>query len=198
MLLTVIPYQESWVDQFREAAATIRGALGNLVLRVDHIGSTAVPGLPAKPVIDIQITVQEINATLTLAAALERAGYLYRPNAGTDRPPGWETQEPAEWKKMYCRTPDGVFPRTHLHLRQFGRRNQRYALLFRDYLRANARARQSYGEYKKLLGDTVGHLSRPGGTGLYLDLKDPVLDLIADAAEKWAIAVGWQQGPYDA
>ena len=83
----------------------------------------------------------------------------------------------------------------HVHVREIGRRNQRYALLFRDYLQANAHARDSYGQYKMLLSEHVGVASGPGGTGPYLTLKDPVLDLIADAAEKWAAEVGWTPQP---
>jgi GrpB-like predicted nucleotidyltransferase (UPF0157 family) len=131
----------------------IRGAIGDVALRIDHVGSTAVPGLAAKPIIDIQVTVEDINVVPSLATALSSVGYEYRPNAAKDRPPDWETQEPVEWNKEYFRTPADVSPRTHVHFRAIGRRNQRYALLFRDYLRSNERARHSYGLYKRLLGD---------------------------------------------
>ena len=75
--------------------------------------------------------------------------------------------------------------------------NQRYALLFRDYLRSSSRARSSYASYKQTLAKPVGPLSSAGGSGWYLDLKDPVFDLIADAAEKWAADVHWSPSPSD-
>ena len=85
-----------------------------------------------------------------------------------------------------------------MHVREVGKRNQRYALLFRDYLRSNKRARDAYGSFKMQLAEVVGHLSRPGGTGPYLDLKDPMLNLIADAAERWAASTGWYPSESDA
>ena len=82
--------------------------------------------------------------------------------------------------------------------RMAGRRNQRYGILFRDYLRANDRARDAYGAFKQNLARFVGHLSHPGGTGPYLDMKDPVLDLISESAERWAEMTTWGPGPSDA
>jgi GrpB-like predicted nucleotidyltransferase (UPF0157 family) len=61
MMVEIIPYQSSWPFEFREIAATLRQGLGELASRIDHIGSTAVPGLAAKDVIDIQITVTELS-----------------------------------------------------------------------------------------------------------------------------------------
>ncbi len=192
MLIEVTPYQNVWPHQFQEAAARIRAAIGDFAKRIDHIGSTAVPGLAAKPVIDLMVSVADLSKIGPVVSSMEDAGFVHRPEAGRDRPPPWEANDPSEWKKVYFRTPDGVEPRIHAHFREMGRRNQRYALLFRDYLRSSEHACESYGLYKQLLGGAVGHLSAPGGTGPYLDLKDPVLDLIADAAEKWAAETGWR------
>ena len=102
-----------------------------------------------------------------------------------------------QWQKIYYRT-EGAEPRVHVHVREAGRRNQRYALLFRDYLRANRVARDAYGSFKRTLADIVGEYSSEGGTGPYLDAKDPVLDLIFDAAERWAVESDWRPGPSDA
>jgi GrpB-like predicted nucleotidyltransferase (UPF0157 family) len=158
---------------------------------MDHIGSTAVPGLSAKPIIDVQVSVTDFSHTRELIPSLESSGFVHRPEADNDRPPPWDTLDPAQWEKEYFRTPTGVEPRVHIHVREVGRRNHRYALLFRDYLRESERVRDSYGLYKSLLSENVAEESGPGGTGLYLDLKDPILDLIANAAEQWATEVGW-------
>lgn len=198
MSLKVIQYQMQWVRQFQLAARVIRDTVGAAGVRIDHIGSTSVPGLHAKPVIDIQLTVEDLATVPSFISALGAAGFEHRENNDRDRPPSWETQALAQWKKHYFRTAPGVAPRIHLHVREAGRRNQRYALLFRDYLRSSERARDAYSLYKCRLVETVGHLSADGGTGAYLDLKDPVLDLIADAADRWASEVGWHPAKADA
>ena len=79
-----------------------------------------------------------------------------------------------------------------MHIRVQGRANQRYALLFRDYLRVHAEAARAYEELKRVLARHVSDI------GAYTDVKDPACDLIAIAAEAWAAATGWEPGPSDA
>jgi GrpB-like predicted nucleotidyltransferase (UPF0157 family) len=191
MLIPVIPYQSRWADDFRRFADALGEALGSAALRIDHIGSTSVEGLAAKPIIDIQVTVESLTVVSEVSSRTVAAGFVRREEIDRDRPPPWEVNAPEEWRKAYFRTVDGAPIRAHVHCRQQGRRNQRYALLFRDYLRASARARAAYGAFKLKLAEAVGHLSEPGGTGPYLDLKDSMTDLIADAAETWAASQRW-------
>ena len=198
MLVGFEPYNKEWVVMFREAATRLRLALGEGPARIDHIGSTAVPGLSAKPVIDIQITLTRLGDHVRMIPAMEGLGYIFRSDIQCDRPPEWDFGNEREWIKAYFRTRDGETPRYHIHVREAGRRNQRYPLLMRDYLRANKPARGSYALYKERLREAVGHLSSAGGTGLYVDLKDPMFDLIAHAAERWAEEVGWSPAARDA
>ena len=191
MLIEVVEYQPGWPDQYESARARLAVSLADLIIAIDHIGSTAVPGLAAKPVIDVQISVASLEKLPAIKSALTEASFIYRPDASRDRAPPWDDSDPEQWVKAYFRTADGVSPRIHVHVREAERRNQRYALLFRDYLRANPRARDAYGDYKLKLSALTADTSGPGGTGDYLDMKDPVLDLIADAAEKWALETGW-------
>lgn len=191
MLIPVVPYQPRWADQFTDFAHKLRESFGRTAHRIDHIGSTAVEGLAAKSVIDIQVTVASLSVVPDVSPGVIAQGFIFLEAIDSDRPPPWETDAREEWRKAYFRTPDGAPIRSHIHVRERGRRNQRYALLFRDYLRSSARARAAYGDFKLQLAAAVGHLSEPGGTGPYLDLKDPMLDLIADAAESWALARGW-------
>jgi len=79
-----------------------------------------------------------------------------------------------------------------VYIRVQGAANQRYALLFRDYLRAHADSAQAYAELKRRLGQ---HLGDPK---TYPDVKDPAVDLIYFAAEAWAVATGWRPGLSDA
>jgi GrpB-like predicted nucleotidyltransferase (UPF0157 family) len=80
-----------------------------------------------------------------------------------------------------------------VHVRQEGRLNQRYALLFRDYLRADPGAAGAYGQLKQALAEAAG---RDWDT--YYSVKDPACDLIMAAAEQWAVRVGWHPHECDA
>jgi GrpB-like predicted nucleotidyltransferase (UPF0157 family) len=186
------PYTRHWADDFREAAAALRGAAGDLALRVDHIGSTSVPALCSKNVVDIQLTVADLDPPGPLNIALARIGFT--PRAGTfidHRPPGAVGPD-SDWAKRYFReTP----PRrcVHLHVRAGGRPNQRYPLLFRDYLRAHPEAAEAYARTKQQLCATLN-----GNIDAYIAIKDPICDLIYQAAEAWAVSTNWSPGPSDA
>ena len=196
-MLEIIPYQPGWPAEFGQIALALRQVLCDLALRIDHIGSTAVPGLAAKDVIDIQITVSALNDSLI--APFTSLGYVkaeYRRDHATPHFTGPDS----EWEKMFFspapRAPDGEAPlgarRTHIHVRIQGRANQRYALLFRDYLRTHPEPAEAYAELKRRL---TQYLADPQD---YPFVKDPAVDLIYFAAEAWAAAVGWQPGPPDA
>ena len=72
-MITIIPYNPAWRDEFVQIGGILRRGLGELAIRIDHIGSTAVPGLAAKDIIDIQITVGQL--TPRLERFIELAGY---------------------------------------------------------------------------------------------------------------------------
>jgi GrpB-like predicted nucleotidyltransferase (UPF0157 family) len=187
----IVPYNNRWPADFAAIGAALRGALGDLALRIDHIGSTSVPGLAAKDRIDVQLTVAGFDRFERIQIALERLGYTGVPGIQRDHePPGWEGPA-AQWEKRFFRPPMGQRP-TNLHVRAAGRANQRYPLLFRDYLRAHPRSAAAYAELKRRLADNLRDLDT------YPDVKDPACDLIIAAAEDWAAAVGWQLEPSDA
>jgi len=182
--VVVSSYQPHWVDEFTRIAKHIRGLVGTAAIRIDHIGSTAVPGLGAKDVIDLQITVSDLDAAGGLTHALRIAGFrhgttfehdLFRKKPETD----------PELRKLYMREPEGE-RRAHIHIRERGRFNQRYALLFRDYLRSAEDVRAEYELLKRRASQLF-----PDGIDGYLFLKDPVLHIIYEAASLWAQKVGW-------
>ena len=74
----IVGYDASWPARFQQIAAELRGALGNTAIRIDHIGSTAIPGLDAKPVIDIQVSVKDFEPFDTIRLPLEKLGYVFR------------------------------------------------------------------------------------------------------------------------
>jgi GrpB-like predicted nucleotidyltransferase (UPF0157 family) len=195
-MIEIVDYQPTWPADFATLAGALRRALGSHALRIDHIGSTSVPGLPAKDVIDMQVTVAGFESFAPVEAALAELGYSMVEHIQADHQPGLSHLPPdlpydPQWEKRYFRPPAGQRP-THLHVRAQGRANQRYALLFRDYLRAHAAAATGYAIFKRRLALLVGE-----DRALYADTKDPVCDIIMAGAEAWAAATGWQPGPSD-
>jgi len=186
--MVIVPYDDRWPAAFDRIAHPLRTALGDLALRIDHIGSTAVPGLAAKDIIDIQVTVATLDAE-TLTPPLAALGYARYAGYAEDHVPAGQDADPAQWRKLYFHAPPAQRP-THLHVRQAGLANQRYALLFRDYLRAAPTAAASYAAVKL----AIGHLY-PDDADAYYAVKDPVCDLIIGAAERWAAMTGYVPGP---
>ncbi len=184
-MIEIVEYQPRWVEEFRVIGAGLRAVLGSLALRIDHIGSTAVPELAAKDILDVQVTVAALTAEVS--DAITRAGYvqIYRIVAD-HRPPGDAHPESA-WSKWFFREPSGT-RRTHVHVRVAGHPNQRYSLVVRDYLRAHPAAAAAYAEFKRRL---AAALRDPED---YPDVKDPAADLIHQAAEAWATTSGWTLG----
>jgi len=151
---------------------------------MDHIGSTSVPGLPAKDVIDVQITVEDDEAIEIVATSLATKSWRRIVRVDRDHQvPGLPTAA-AEWRKALFVEPEGE-RRVNVHIRVQGRSNQRYALLFRDYLRSHADAAEAYARVKRELAVLAPDV------GVYADAKDPVCDLIYFAAEAWAKDRHW-------
>lgn len=187
--IAVVGYQPSWPDEFRILSGVLRQALGDLVLRIDHIGSTAVPGLAAKDVIDIQMTVRQIEPAVE--EALKSVGYQRAEHLTQDHMPPGSSEPTSEWVKwVFTEPPDQR--RTNVHVRLLGRPNQRYALLFRDYLRAHPATAAAYGRVKRALA-----ARHPDDKDAYYAVKDPVCDIIIGGAEAWAAATGWKPRPSD-
>lgn len=185
----IVPYQSEWRDQFARLGRALREVLGNLAVRIDHIGSTSVPGLPAKDVVDIQVTARAL--TTPLDEALGSAGYERVATITRDHVPPGGPADPEQWNKWFFDRRGGV-PRANLHVRVAGRANQRYAVLFRDYLRANEAAAAAYGQVKVAL---AGYHAED--VEAYYAIKDPVCDILVAGAEAWAATVGWAPGPSD-
>ena len=190
----IVAPSPAWAAEFKVIAAALRAALGPLALRIDHIGSTSVPGLAAKDVVDVQVTVSALDLP-ALAPGFERAGFVPAPNnpRHDHRPPDAAGPDD-DWTKLFFHPAPGAFGgrRINLHVRADGRANQRYALLFRDYLRAHPPAAQAYAELKRRLA-ALGL-----DTAVYAEVKDPACDLIMQAAEPWARHANWHSGPSDA
>jgi GrpB-like predicted nucleotidyltransferase (UPF0157 family) len=182
-MIVIHDYKPAWPQEFAAIRAALLEVLGPLALRVDHIGSTSVPGLGAKDIIDVQITVAEL--TPELRQKLVEAGYQYHAAIHRDHVPLGEDENPTLWTKLFFYQPQGA-RRANIHVRIAGNPNQRYALLFRDYLRAHPNSVRSIELIKREIAKRHAH-----DEDAYYDIKDPVYDLIWDAAQAWAKTTGW-------
>lgn len=159
-----------------------------MATRIDHIGSTSVPALAAKDVIDVQVSVRDDRTLRTAVDALTASGWTLLADVGEDhRVPGM-SDAPSGWRKALLREPVGE-RRMNVHVRIEGRPNQRYALLFRDHLRSHPATAAAYGELKRRLAALVSDVDT------YAEAKDPACDLIYLAAEGWAGETDWTPGP---
>ena len=191
-MITIIPYDPQWPAEFVALAHPLRQALAAEALRIDHIGSTAVPGLAAKDKIDIQVTVQDFSTITAILAAITALGYaVFREPIVHDHRPPATTGPESDWEKSVLTSLPTRRP-ANIHVRAAGRPNQRYPLLFRDYLRCHPSAIGAYAEIKQQLARY-----RPADLEFYYDIKDPVCDIIIAAAEEWAAQTSWAQGPAD-
>ena len=183
--VVVVPYKASWEEEFRTIGSRLRSILQTEALRIDHIGSTSVPGLAAKNIIDIQITVRNLDEMEPFIERMASNGYRHREGNTSDLFVGEEMQDEAQWRKMYFREAEGD-GRLHLHVREEGRLNQRYALLFRDFLRSNTTVRKGYEQIKQRLAEIF-----PESIEGYLYIKDPLMDIIFEGASIWARETDW-------
>jgi len=178
-------WRPEWATEFEELATVLGVALDGIALRIDHIGSTSVPGIRAKDVIDVQVVVADL-ASDQLIRALERAGFEQRTASWNLRdhvPAGW-VGNPEEWAKLVFAPPATSRP-GNVHIRRRGSPNERYALLFRDFLRADDSARDAWSRFKTQLAMTARDLSDYGA------VKDPATDVLLALAERWATDTTW-------
>ncbi|HXB49301.1 MAG TPA: GrpB family protein [Streptosporangiaceae bacterium] len=182
----VVPYDEAWPRWAAAELATLTTALGDLVLDASHIGSTSIPQMAAKNILDLQLSVWDLDeAAAAFDAPLAELGYVRLPYE-RDHVPAGDDSDPGQWVKRYWHRRNHPGGDVNLHVRVVGSLNERLALLFRDYLRAHPLAVAAYSRFKQALAAEVVNLEP------YTDIKDPVVDLVVAAASDWASAEGWQ------
>ena len=138
-MIILVPYDPDWPAAFAAEATVLRQALGERALRIDHVGSTSVPGLSAKPVVDIQVSVRGLRGTGGLVAALASAGYQHVSLGDFDRVYPF-FQKPAGWPARF-----------HVHLCEAGGEQERRHLAFRDHLRRHPTVAADYLALKQRL-----------------------------------------------
>ena len=136
--LQILPYDPSWAFEFDTERDRISCALGQLARRIDHNGSTAVPGLAAKPIIDIQVSVEQLNPIRAYAEPLAGLGYRHAPHSDDAVCPFFH--RPSEWPHSH-----------HVHVVESSGAEERRTLAFRDYLRDHSDVAHEYGVLKRQL-----------------------------------------------
>ncbi|MFK7824153.1 MAG: GNAT family N-acetyltransferase [Oligoflexales bacterium] len=178
-------YDSNWPQVFDDIRQSII-EISPVILPIEHIGSTAVPNLAAKPVIDMQVGVEDFKQISRLKSRLENLGLEFVNGVDRDHVPFEELEFASSgWEKRFFRGEISEF-RVNVHIRIFGNPNWRFALLFRDFLRANEKALMAYEQVKRRLSELCI------ASGIYAYTKDPVCDLIYLQAEEWATKTNWK------
>ena len=152
----------AWADEFRREKGRIAEAIGPHVLDIQHVGSTAIPGVPAKPILDILVVVEDYDEAAVCIGPLEGIGYIYRGEHGIPR-------------RHYFVQGD---PRTHhLHMVERDSESWRGTVLFRDFLRSDPESAREYAGAKEELAAKYAR-DRPS----YQQKKDQVVERILERA----------------
>ncbi|WP_202874287.1 GrpB family protein [Kribbella albertanoniae] len=177
--MAVADYRSTWTAEFAELSDRLQSALGQRAVVIDHVGSTSVPGLAAKDCIDAQVRVAALDEA-ELISLLSDVGFRCRPEEWNRT----EVSAGVRCPKLVFAPPPGERA-TNVHLRLLGGPNARYALLFRDYLRARDDVRDAWGAFKQRLAARVTDLADYG------QIKAPATDVLMAGAERWAAESGW-------
>lgn len=187
--LTLSNPDPAWADRARRVLARVEHALGDAAVTLDHIGSTSIPGLPAKDVLDLQIGVRDLEV-LDDARLLDRLAtvgllapdqeWFDHAHDAADSPTTTGATVP---KRMLASADPGCI--VHGHVRVVGSSPWRRALLFRDWVQSDAEVRE---EYAALKADLAG---RGLSTSDYAEAKEPWFARAFPRAEQWAQDTGW-------
>jgi GrpB-like predicted nucleotidyltransferase (UPF0157 family) len=159
--VVVVDYDPAWPRLYEEEARRVRAAFGDLVVEVEHMGSTAVLGLSGKPLIDISVGLAHLAIAPEHVRAMERLGYEYLGEYGL---PG----------RLYFRTET-----RHVHAVEWGGERWQRHRAFRDYLRAHPDEARAYGEAKR----RIAPLARDSGD--YWERKQEYVDALFERAWRW-------------
>lgn len=165
MKIDVVEYNPEWESLFNFEKIALQERLGKIISGIHHIGSTSVKGLAAKPVIDIMLEVESLEAVDFLTPVIESMGYEAKGEYGIR-------------ERRYFRK--GISKRTHqIHAFKFGDANIARHIAFRDFLRAHPSVLQEYWRLKKGLAETCDNMES------YCDGKDGFIKYYEAKALEW-------------
>jgi GrpB-like predicted nucleotidyltransferase (UPF0157 family) len=143
--VVVVPYDARWPSLFEEARAELKSVLGPRVLGIHHVGSTSVVGLCAKPILDLLVSVPDLDDARELVPELASLGYGFRP------------QEEIPDRHYFRRPPGGDLRTHHLSLAEPDSRHHKVTIAFRDALRRDPKLASSYADLKLRLAERFPH-----------------------------------------
>jgi dephospho-CoA kinase len=186
------PANPDWPAQADRLIARLRASCAGDVLTLDHVGSTAVPGLPAKDILDLQLGVEDMAAAARIAPLLADAGFPAWPGIVSDNPKPAHP-DPADWpKRLHGNADPGRA--VNLHVRAVGSPGWRFALCFRDWLRDDETARADYLAEKRRVAKLHGV---DKSTARYAADKEAwFAGHAAPRMEAWVQRTGWHPPPY--
>lgn len=159
--VTVVPYDEQWPQAFDKIKAELIQALANLITRVEHVGSTSVAGLWAKPVIDIDVVIADMEVFPTVVDRLAAIGYVHEGDLGIN---GREAFKYAGKDHLM---------KHHLYVCPENSQELKRHLTFRDYLRTHPEAVQEYSGVKRQAAQLY-----PQDIDKYIEYKSPCIEKI--------------------
>ncbi len=161
-VVKLAPYTAEWKQLFEEEKARLQAAIGPYVLDIQHVGSTSIPGMVAKPILDIGVAVTSFEGARVCVGPIEQLGYEYRGEHGIPR------------RHFFAKGN----PRTHhLHMNEIGGREWENQVLFRDYLIQHPGLAREYATLKEELAQRY-----PADREAYLSGKEPFIERVLQMA----------------
>jgi GrpB-like predicted nucleotidyltransferase (UPF0157 family) len=161
MGIRLVPHDPEWGDIYERAEADIRDALGGIALSIDHVGSTAIPGIDSKPVIDILVLVEAYDPEEVYRVPLESLGYVF--------------MHREDWHVFFEGHPSGMS--TQVHIVEESSEDSRVMVTFRDHLRTHPDEARRYEQLKRSLAD------RYSDGNVYADAKSEYVQEVVRRAE---------------
>jgi GrpB-like predicted nucleotidyltransferase (UPF0157 family) len=165
--LSVVPNQSGWKESFEQEADLLRSVLGEKALVIEHIGSTSIPGMPSKPIIDIMVAVESLTQAAELIPVVESLGYEHKPH------------DTIPERLFFAKESSPEFRTHHLNLAALESGFWNDQIAFRDYLRTHDQIAAEYVDLKKRLAEIVARAGQ-----IDRDFKTEFVSRVLELAEK--------------
>ena len=157
--VTVLPYNPEWKNAFEEIKADIENALGDLILGIEHVGSTSVEGMSAKPCIDIDVIIKDYSVFETVVDKLNTLGYIHEGDLGIEDREAFDYSDKANLMKHHLYVCPEYSKELHRHI------------TFRDFLKSNPKAVEKYSKVKETAAELF-----PDDIDKYIQYKSPCIE----------------------
>ncbi len=157
--VTVIPYDKTWKSSFEDIKTEIENAIGDLIVAIEHIGSTSVEGMSAKPIIDIDVVIRDYSVFDAVVSKLETIGYIHEGNLGIMGREAFKYSDKPHLQKHHLYVCPKDSEELHRHI------------TFRDFLKSNPEAVKKYSSVKETAAGMF-----PDDIDKYIEYKTPCIE----------------------